>query len=65
MVQFVLSLLSQCETWACLLEHKADVVAGVEERHTKVSRSLLFCLSLLHREMKSKLFSVNKKIVFR
>lgn len=29
-------MLTQCETWASLVKHNADIVAAIEEKQTKV-----------------------------
>ena len=42
-----LFIIAQCETWACLVEHKADILAGIEERPTRSSSSSALSLSLL------------------
>lgn len=33
-----------CETWACLVEHIADLQAGIKERNTQQSELLLVIL---------------------
>ena len=38
-------MLTQCETWACLLEHKADILTGIEEGYTRSSSSSTLSLS--------------------
>ena len=39
MTEVNLFTLTQCETRACLVEHKADILAGIEERPTRSSSS--------------------------
>lgn len=41
-----LNLLPRCEIWACLIEHKVDILAGINERKIQRSSStaLYFCI---------------------
>ena len=39
-------ILTQCETWGCLDEDRADILAGIDERYTRSSSSTAFSLYL-------------------
>ncbi|KAK3743638.1 hypothetical protein RRG08_030760 [Elysia crispata] len=40
------SAAAKCETWAWLDEHRADILAGIDERHSRSSSSTALSLSL-------------------
>ena len=39
-------ILTQCENWGCLDEDRADILAGIDERHTRSSSSTALSLPL-------------------
>ena len=45
-LQSFIFILTQCETWGCLDEDRADILAGIDERHTRSSFSTALSLSL-------------------
>ena len=44
--QSFIFILTQCETWNCLDKDRADILAGIDERHTRSSSSTALSLSL-------------------